>query len=325
MMMTVARAQNIRTRYAARFPGPPPLGFRRTAIPVAEDRRGPKERRMFKSKAARGRDRRGTVSAALLASILCVASPAAATHNWSTYHWEQPKYKSLVLGDNVDAKWDAYLKGAPSGWKNAKDAWNAEGHFDLTVGAGQTTPRRCRPVSGRVEVCNYKYGNNGWLGIAQIWLSGGHITQAVTKLNDTYFLTAKYNTPHWRSLVMCQEIGHNLGLGHQDEDFGNGDLPTDSVEGETGTQTCMDYTNKPAGNEEPNAHDFGQLTEIYFHSHSSETSTQVSAGSTSQLEGGNSAAEWGKAVSFSKDGKPHVYVKDLGSGRRLITDVFWIR
>ena len=30
------------------------------------------------------------------------------------------------------------------------------------------------------------------------------------KLNDSYFNSAPYNTTVWRSLVMCQEVGHNV-------------------------------------------------------------------------------------------------------------------
>jgi hypothetical protein len=40
-------------------------------------------------------------------------------------------------------------------------------------------------------------------------------------VNDTYFNTPKYDTSAWRNLVMCQEVGHTLGLDHQDEDFDN--------------------------------------------------------------------------------------------------------
>ncbi len=35
---------------------------------------------------------------------------------------------------------------------------------------------------------------------------------------------------------MCQEIGHDFGLDHQDENFNNPNLGT-----------CMDYTNDPLG------------------------------------------------------------------------------
>ena len=66
-----------------------------------------------------------------------------------------------------------------------------------------------------------------------------HITQAITKLNDTYFNTAAYNTPAWRRLVTCQEIAHNFGLDHQDEAFDNPNLGL-----------CMDYTSDPGGHAE---------------------------------------------------------------------------
>ena len=46
-------------------------------------------------------------------------------------------------------------------------------------------PKNCKAVSGRVEVCNSHYGNTGWLGVAQIWVSGLHIQQGTVKLNDT--------------------------------------------------------------------------------------------------------------------------------------------
>ena len=280
------------------------------------------------------KDRRGRtqiVSAAVFAASAClVGSPAAADHSWSTYHWQQPSggSKSLPLGDNVDSSWDKYLGSGQEtlAWRNARAAWDASSAFYLSVEPGLTIPKRCRATAGRVEVCNAKYGNTGWLGIAQIWLSGGHITHGVTKLNDTYFLTARHNTPHWRSLVMCQEIGHTLGLGHQDEDFNNGDVPDPSEPGVTGTQTCMDYTNAPAGNEEPNIHDFEQLVIIYNnHDSPSAAARQAAAMSPRQLDGGVSAAEWGRPVKFTRDGKPHVYVKELGLGRRLVTDVFWVR
>ena len=49
-----------------------------------------------------------------------------------------------------------------------------------------------------------------------VWTSGSHITQGTTKVNGTYFNIGKYNTPAWRILVMCQEVGHTLGLSHLD-------------------------------------------------------------------------------------------------------------
>lgn len=94
--------------------------------------------------------------------------------------------------------------------------------LDTTVIAGSVTNvKRCVAPQGRIEVCNASYGYNGWLGLAGISLSGGHIVSGYTKLNDSYFNSSTYNKPEWRRLVTCQEIGHDFGLDHQDENNTN--------------------------------------------------------------------------------------------------------
>lgn len=92
--------------------------------------------------------------------------------------------------------------------------------LDLSKVTGSTkNAKTCRPTSGLIEVCAASYGNNGWLGLAQIWISGTHITQGTAKMNDYYFNQSPYNTPAWRRLVVCQELAHDFGLNHQDENF----------------------------------------------------------------------------------------------------------
>lgn len=219
----------------------------------------------------------------------------------------------MPVGDNVDSRWDAYLTSAIADW-------NTSLVIESPKAPGATDPRRCKPVAGRIEVCNARYGRTGWLGIAQIWLADGHISQGVTKLNDTYFDTAAYNTPAWRALVTCQEIGHDYGLGHQDEDFA-----TDN------TSSCMDYTDRPAGNEHPDAHDYGQLLTIYDHTEAAAATNfnvrtlQSPRGDAPQSEaaGGDTPADWGRAIAFTKDGRPHVFERTTASGRKMITHVFW--
>lgn len=248
--------------------------------------------------------RRKSVQVAAIASAAVVAAtPLLATNAWNDYHWLRTTTEiTPPVGDNVSAAWDSYLQTAVADW-------NVSTRIQSPLVAGETNPRACRPKAGRIEVCNAAYGNTGWLGIAQIWLSDGHISQGIAKLNDTYFNTAQYNTPSWRALVMCQEIGHDYGLDHQDEDFA-----TDN------TTSCMDYTNQPAGNEHPDAHDYEQLEIIYNHAHSG--STAVAPGASAQA-GGDGPSEWGRPVAFTADGRPDVYMRVLPDGTRLITHVFW--
>jgi hypothetical protein len=159
---------------------------------------------------------------ALLVSAAFAAFPAisSATHSWGGYHWARTTASfTLKLGDNVSSAWDSYLAAIASN-PSAYD-WSDSGVLDVTIVAGASNPKNCRATSGQVQVCNSTYGNTGWLGVASIWVSGSHIAQGTVKLNDTYFNTTKYNTPAWRRLVMCQEVGHTFGLDHQDTTFDN--------------------------------------------------------------------------------------------------------
>lgn len=249
------------------------------------------------------------IIAFLAASSLLVSGVfVSASHSWGTYHWARTSNPfNLNLGDNVSSAWDSYLGVASTDW-------SASSVLDTQITAGRTNPKNCRPASGRVEICNSRYGNNGWLGIASIWVSGSHITQAAMKLNDTYFNTATYNTPSWRQFVMCQEIGHTLGLDHQDEDFGNPNLGS-----------CMDYTSDPAANQHPNQHDYDQLEAIYEHL---DSATTISSGSLSSGKGhevSDDQATWGKVVKRSADGKSSLHEKDLGRGQKVFTFVIWAR
>lgn len=242
------------------------------------------------------------IAIATALAILVFPSVSQANHSWGSYHWGRTANPfTLKLGDNVTSAWDSYLSTTSSDWSRSTV-------LDTTIVAGQAgNAKRCAATTGRVEVCNALYGNNGWLGVAQIWISGSHITQGIVKVNDTYYNTATYNTPAWRNLVMCQEVGHTLGLDHQDEDFGNPNLGT-----------CMDYTNNPDSNQHPNQHDYDQLEAIYAHLDSVNTVFGVT-GTTGDV------ASWGTRLSGSRAAGYSEYVNDLGNGRKVLTHVYWAR
>lgn len=252
-------------------------------------------------------------AAVALALGLVGSTPALASHAWGGYHWARTSNAfTLTLGDTVTKSWDPYLATTSSDWSDSTV-------LDTTIVPGNgTSPRKCTPSTGRVEVCNTTYGFNGWLGVAGIWATGGHITKGYVKLNDSYYNTATYNTPAWRNLVMCQEVGHTLGLDHQDETFDNANLGT-----------CMDYTNDPSANQQPNAHDYDQLALIYAHLDSSTTLAPTSSSGTGKaraLPAASMAACDGEhgipANAGPKDGD--VFVCDRGEGELQITHVFWI-
>ena len=258
----------------------------------------------------------GLSAVILFTAVAAFGFAAYADHAWGTYHWARTGNPfTLKLGDSVSSAWDGYLSTASADW-------SASSILDTTVVVGKGAPRTCRAVKGRVEVCNSKYGNNGWLGIASIWINGEHITQGTVKLNDTYYNTPTYNTPAWRQFVMCQEIGHTFGLNHQDEAFDNLNLGT-----------CMDYTNDPSrddgagDNLHPNAHDYEMLETIYAHTDSfaSAFARIAAAGAGAELADidTDNRAEWGRSIRTSRDGRTSLYERDMGHGQKVFTFVVW--
>lgn len=245
------------------------------------------------------------VFALVLAAAGWGALTASADHAWGNYHWARTANPfTLKIADNMSSNWDSYLASTTVDW-------NLSAVLDTTVVAGKANPRTCKPAAGTVQVCNSKYGNNGWLGIASVWVSGDHITQGTVKTNDTYFNTTTYNTPAWRNLVLCQEIGHTFGLDHQDEDFSN-----------TPLGSCMDYSNDPAQNQHPNAHDYEMLETIYAHLDTTTTVQQTPISRGQDIDHAN-RAEWGKSIRTTSDGRGALYLRDFGNGQKVFTFVVW--
>lgn len=268
----------------------------------------------------------------LVMVLLALCVPVFANHAWGTYHWSSNGFPMAIkVGDNVTSAWDSYLNEAIADW-------NQSTKLALVKVAGGST-KQCRPTAGRIEVCNSTYGQNGWLGLAQIWLSNGHISQGTAKMNDTYYNMAQYNTPGWRDLVMCQEVGHDFGLGHQNE-----------INTNLNVGSCMDYTNYPDGggtggslsNRAPNAHDYALLETIYNHTHATNSFSSMYDVMTDSLERAGTLMpvpeyeayddpwEWGTAVAFDGNGRAIRFEREVsplhgehGKFSKMVTDVFW--
>jgi len=247
--------------------------------------------------------------------LMVCAVPMYANHAWGNYHWARTSNPfTLKVNDNLTSIWEPYLAEADSDW-------DASTVLDLNViwQNPLSSVRKCASVTGQIEICNAKYGQNGWLGIAGISVSGSHITKGYTKLNDTYFEMAQYNTPAWRRMVTCQEIGHDFGLAHQDETFNNVNLGS-----------CMDYTNDPDGgaggasnndpsNEHPNSHDYDQIQTIYSHTDSTTTISAVfdsmakaATRPPTMVEVLNDTDDWGTPVGYDGHGRPNRFAKPTG-------------
>lgn len=271
-------------------------------------------------------------SLVLLVLLVVAATPAFASHSWGGYHWARTSNPfTLKLYDNLDPVWESYLTQAVSDW-------NKSTVLDYAVQWQQplSSQRRCASTTGVVEICNETYGQNGWLGLAGISISGSHITKGYTKLNDTYFAMAQYNTPAYRQFVTCQEIGHDFGLDHQDEVFNNANLGS-----------CMDYTNDPDGgagggspsdpaNTSPNQHDYDQTQSIYSHLDSTSTiasrigmiGSQSMRPPTMEEILSDVDDDLGTPVRLDGHGRPNVYVRPIamnsnGELEVEVTFIYW--
>lgn len=260
---------------------------------------------------------RGTLLAAVLATL---AAPALASHSWGGYHWAfKTTPFTLQVGNNMSGTWAGYLL-------NTVNLWNASGSYPLRVQpvlvTGTASKRNCSMVAGTTQVCNGKYGYNGWLGLASINISGLHITQGSAKMNDTYFNLATYNNPNERLHVVCQEVAHTFGLGHQSE---------------TGASlnTCMDYfsnTGSQSSNTAsttPNAHDFEQLNIIYGSGHTtsdgynSALQSAMPAVANSGVDITDDPRSWGALIHQSANGRSSIYERRNSNGSKTLTHVYW--
>jgi hypothetical protein len=286
--------------------------------------------------------RRSFSLTAVVLLSLTVVPEAFARHAWNKYHWGRTSNPfTIKLGNTTTTSyWSSLLSEASVDWSKST-------LLDTTVvSSNGTAPGTCAPTTGRVEVCNANYGDTGWLGVAQIWTSSGtHIAKGAAKMNDYYHNTAPYNSTAWRDLVMCQEVGHTFGLGHQDETHGNVNLGS-----------CMDYTNDPDGgaggasetdpaNLAPNKHDYDQLIEIYKHTDAINTISLVFDDQVEALSRPSTIEEilfdannFGTPLAFDGEGRPNVFKLVLNPGTdhgdddhhdidgeyAVITHVFWL-
>src|SRR5262245_59378170 len=115
------------------------------------------------------------LSVAAVIGWVTFQSSASANHAWGPYHWARTANPFTVkLIRHLTSKWSPYLDLASA-------AWTTSSKLNTTIVAGANdaaTRQTCPTVVGQVSVCNYAYGQGGWLGLATIWLDGnGHITQ----------------------------------------------------------------------------------------------------------------------------------------------------
>ena len=165
-----------------------------------------------------------------LAVLLTAVTVASADHSWSVYHWSSDSLSPTVVD------------------KTSSPLYNVS--LGVTEWANLGTPIQPTSTTAKKGDISVREGfSQTWLGIATIFLDGGHITKGEVKLNTRYLEYYEANGyPGIADHVLCQELGHILGLGHNT----------------TETDTCMnDQAFIGAALTSPNNHDTYQLNLIY--------------------------------------------------------------
>ena len=262
------------------------------------------------------------ISAALLVSL--AAGVVLGNNKWNDFHHERTANPFMVnLGDNVTGVWDGLLT-------NVSTDWTVSDVLDTPVVVG--IPSGCdrdNKVLGTVQVCNVNPGKNGWLGLASVDLDAAlHILAGTALVNDSYFDDPDsdiYDDDNARRHVLCQEVGHILGLDHQKSPK---------------RWSCMNdnFGLFHSGFVSPNVHDYETLEGIYGHVDGDGGGSGGDDGGSGGpncddkppdhpkcQEGspGNSNGDFGKAVGHDDKGRPNQFEKDLGGGNKRVTFVTW--
>lgn len=263
--------------------------------------------------------RRSICFAAGLVALGVLVNVASATHSWGGYHWaRQTSQFTLKVGNNLSSvSWQTNLSNASSDWNSPQLFGGTSTPLLTAIVAGQSN-KRCSMVAGTTQVCNSTYGNNGWLGLASINITGGvHITQGSAKMNDTYFNTSTYNNVNEKQHVMCQEIAHTFGLDHQSTDGSS-------------QNTCMDYFSNTGANStsvvstRPNKHDFDELNILYAHPDSTTTVSMTTSASSADIDITDDSDSWGMLVSQSNNGRNSSYERHNRDSSKTVTHVYWV-
>jgi hypothetical protein len=166
--------------------------------------------------------------------LLAVAGPAGADHSWGNYHWSRSSNPFTVTYED-NTTWDAELDAALADWSQSSV---------LDTVKGNCGKSRC------VNVHNGSFPESQFAGVAWVYRevgdTSGHIIAASVRLND-YVIAQREaeGYENYAQYIMCQEIGHTLGLDHA----GTGCM---------GTRGAL----------HPDAHDYEQLETIYAHTDS---------------------------------------------------------
>jgi hypothetical protein len=248
--------------------------------------------------------------------VSLVAIPVSANNWWGNYHWGRTSDTFILdVGANVGPEWNDALTLATDG---VIMDWSDSSVLNMSVVSGAVTDpklrKKCPPTAGRVEVCSASLGGS-YLGVAQLWTSfdkitqANHITQATVKVNDHFYNApgGVYNNRDQRQSVLCEELGHTIGVDH-------------AYDGTGGCVTGYGASPPPLS---PSTHDYEMIVSHYGHINDGTTTVGTTPAVAAREETEIDPREWGAVLENDENGRPSVYGKDLAPGQRVTTFVVY--
>ena len=192
----------------------------------------------------------------LLLALVLLAIPTAvlAAHAWASFHWPSDSLSPTVKDRTKSSLYD--VPAAVAEWS-----------------AGPSISPVSSNKKGAITV--KEASSTFWLVLARIFIDeDGHITKGEVLLNTRLLASLG---PAAADHVLCQELGHVLGLNHN----------RDSL------NTCMNDTFDFLGSAtSPDAHDFEQLALIYNHADETAADDDNGGNGNNGRGGRNRAGHW---------------------------------
>ena len=169
-----------------------------------------------------------------VAAALTFGAVLVADHSWGGYHWARTTASfNLTIVNSTTSDWDPYVSQAIGRLVKFERAQHGRRSQRIYRRPGIAVSA-ADPQAPSASAISHTASTAGWVSRGFPSTPPGTSLPATRSSTTPISVRRRYNQPDWKQSVACQELGHNIGLYHQDEDFDNVSL-----------ESCMDYQDPP--------------------------------------------------------------------------------